>query len=210
MRSFFELPEYQIFHVLRDGASEPWGPYSQDQLVQLLNENSVSRSDYVFYPGLGDWKRIHEVFDFHDQLANFESEGHDPALLNLAFEELSQLCGEQEDLYDIVIQEKSLLGSRRTDVVALGSRGVWVGTLGRRGGFRGSRLDWEEVRQVAARYPSRWDLGTLTFDLSCGGRLEVKRIQRRQLRRFIALWRQLAAERWQDRWRRPLPPLVPA
>jgi hypothetical protein len=45
MRSFFELPEYQIFHVLRDGDSEPCGPYSQDQLLLLLNANSVSRSD---------------------------------------------------------------------------------------------------------------------------------------------------------------------
>jgi len=208
MRSFFELPEYQIFHVLRDGDSEPCGPYSQDQLLLLLNANSVSRSDYVFYPGLEDWRRLHEVFDFHDRIANFESEGHDPALVNNAFEEISQLLAAEEELYDIAIQEKATLGILRTDVAALGSRGVWVGSIDRRGHFRGSRLEWDEIRQVTARYPVRWDLGILTVDLACGGRLEVKRIPRRQLRRFVALWRQMIAERWQQRWRRPLPALV--
>jgi hypothetical protein len=207
MRSFFELPEYQIFHVLRAGDSEPCGPYSQDQLVYLLNENAVSRSDYVFYPGLNDWRRLHEVFDFHDRLANFESEGHDPALVNSAFEEISRLLTAEEELYDIAIQEKALLGGLRTDVAALSSRGVWVGSLNRRGIYRGNRLEWEEIRQVSARYPMRWDLGVLTFDLACGGRLELKRIPRRQLRRFVSLWRQLAAERWQQRWRRPAAPV---
>jgi hypothetical protein len=208
MRSFFELPEYQVFHVFRDGESEPWGPYSQEQLVHLLNENSLSRTDFVFYPGLPEWRRIHEVFEFHDHIANFESEGHDPGILNLAFEQLSRLAGENEEFYDIVIQEKSLLGSLRTDVVALSNRGAWVGSLGRRGVYRGSRLEWDEVSQASARYPSRWDLGTLRFDLACGGLLEVKRVPRRQLRRFVALWRQLAAERWQQRWRRPLPVML--
>jgi hypothetical protein len=206
MKSFFELPEYQIFHVLRSGESKPCGPFSPNQLVHLLNDNTLDRQDLVFYPGLSEWRPLNEVFDFHDRLANFESEGHDPAVLNQVFAELSQIANADEEFYDVVIQEKSILVSRKTDVAVLTDRGVWLGSVNRRGSFRGSRLESDEIRQVSARYPGRWDVGVLRFDLACGGLLEIKRVPRRQLRRFVALWRQLAAERWQRRWRRPLPP----
>lgn len=205
MKTFFELPEYQLFHVFREGDSEPCGPFSSNQLLTLLNENVVSRQDLVFYKGLARWHRLHDVFDIHERVANFESEGHDPEILNLAFAELSKLSSEGEEFYDLVIQEKGMLGNRWRDVAALSDRGVWVGAVDRRGEFRGSRLESDEVRQATAVYPGRWDLGKLRFDLVCGGRLEIKRVPRRQLRRFVAMWRQLAAERWESRRRKPLP-----
>ena len=33
-----ELPEHQIFHILKQGAEEAIGPYSQIQIGQLLND----------------------------------------------------------------------------------------------------------------------------------------------------------------------------
>ena len=43
-----ELPEHQIFHILKQGAEEAIGPYSQIQIGQLLNEGQIEASDYVY------------------------------------------------------------------------------------------------------------------------------------------------------------------
>jgi len=203
MQSFFELPEYQVFHVFRQGDEEPRGPYSQDQLVWLLNQDSLTRSDLVYYPGLDTWKPLHEVFDFHERLANFQSDGHDAALVNAAFLELSRLCRHGEEIYDISAQEKSAFAPRRVKVVAVSSHGLWMGTLGSRGAFEGGRVDWDEIEHVSAHFPLRWDQGVLAVALSCGSGVEVNRLARRPLRRIVSMARDISARHWSSQWERP-------
>ena len=100
-----ELPEYQIFSVLRQGQEEAMGPYSQDQLVELLNEGSISSSDFVFYEGLDGWKPISEVFDLHEAIANFHDDGQDQELVSQAFGQLSNGLAAGEDIFYIAVQD---------------------------------------------------------------------------------------------------------
>lgn len=100
-----ELPEYQIFSVLRQGEESPIGPYSQNQLVELLNEGAIKSKDFVFYEGLADWTPISEVFDLHQAIANFEDDGQDREMLTDAFNDLTASLQEGEDIFYIAVQD---------------------------------------------------------------------------------------------------------
>ena len=66
-----ELPEHQIFHILKQWGQESIGPYSQIQIGQLLNEGQIEASDYVYYPELSGWEPLSRVFELHQQLSSF-------------------------------------------------------------------------------------------------------------------------------------------
>jgi len=100
-----ELPEYQIFSILRQGEEEPIGPYSQNQIVRLLNEGTIRPFDLIFYEDLGAWKPIRDVFEIHEGISNFVDEGQDKALVGEVFRGVQQLFGETEHVYYIAVQE---------------------------------------------------------------------------------------------------------
>ena len=100
-----ELPEYQIFSILRQGEQEPIGPYSQNELVELLKTEQIRSSDLVYYSDLTEWKPLSEVFDLHENIVNFEDHGQDRQLVNDAFEHISGLYGSDEPIYYIAVQD---------------------------------------------------------------------------------------------------------
>ena len=79
-----ELPEHQIFHLLKEGGQES--------------------SDYVFYPALTDWKRIIDVFDLHQQVNTHGSEGQDPGIVAESFAFMEKRSVENEEIYYIAVQ----------------------------------------------------------------------------------------------------------
>lgn len=102
--SIEELPEHQIFHVLRQGETEPIGPYSQNQLVELLNEEAIRPNDFVYYPELSGWKSLSQVFDLHQRIANFDDEGQDPHVVSESFALVSERCEPGENIYYVAVQ----------------------------------------------------------------------------------------------------------
>lgn len=102
--SIEELPEHQIFHVLRQGETEPIGPYSQNQLVELLNEEAIRANDFVYYPELSGWTSLSQVFDLHQRIANFDDEGQDPHVVSESFALVSELCQPGENIYYVAVQ----------------------------------------------------------------------------------------------------------
>lgn len=99
-----ELPEHQIFHLLKEGGQESSGPFSQNEIVELLNSGAVKSSDYVFYPALTDWKRIIDVFDLHQQVNTHGSEGQDPGIVAESFAFMEKRSVENEEIYYIAVQ----------------------------------------------------------------------------------------------------------
>lgn len=99
-----ELPEHQIFHLLREGEQESSGPYSQNEIVELLNNGTLKTSDYVFYPALTDWKRLTEVFDLHQQVNTHGNEGQDPDIVAESFAFMDKRSEDGEDIYYIAVQ----------------------------------------------------------------------------------------------------------
>ena len=58
-----DLPEYQNFSILRREEKEAIGPFSQNQIVELLYEGAVRADDLVYYTDSGKWQPLHQVFE---------------------------------------------------------------------------------------------------------------------------------------------------
>ena len=104
-----ELPEHQFFHVLRQGEQEAIGPFSQKQLVELLNEGAIGASDWVYYDALSDWTPLSQVFDIQERVANFEDDGQDPQVVEDAFAFLTGSSLANEQIYYIATQHQPAL-----------------------------------------------------------------------------------------------------
>ncbi len=99
-----ELPEHQIFHILKAGEQESIGPFSQKQLLELLKKKEISHSDLVYYPQLADWTPLSEVFDFHQGMANFSDDGQDPEIVAQSFAFIDNRSEPDEEIYYIAVQ----------------------------------------------------------------------------------------------------------
>lgn len=99
-----ELPEYQIFHILRKGEQKSIGPYSQDELVELLNSGTVKTSDLVYYSKMDDWQPLSQVFDFHQKVTNYGEEGQDPDIVSESFAFVDLRSEPGEEIYYIAVQ----------------------------------------------------------------------------------------------------------
>lgn len=63
-----ELPEHRYYHLLKNGETEPTGPYSQSQLFQLFETEQIRTTDYVYFGEWDGWKRFSQVFDVQDHV----------------------------------------------------------------------------------------------------------------------------------------------
>ncbi len=188
-----ELPEYQIFSVLRQGQEEAIGPYSQDQLVELLNEGEISSSDFVFYEGLDGWKPISEVFDLHETIANFQDDGQDQQLVSEAFGQLSNGLAPEEDIFYIAVQDLPaipLTGRVRLTSplsVAITNQRICIihHKIGGKLEFENYRYD--DVCDAAKRIKYDDKKGTFSILLHSGERVNVEKIPAAQLDRLESL-----------------------
>jgi len=99
-----ELPEHQIFHVLRKGEQKSIGPYSQDELVEFLNSGQIKTSDLVYYSKLDDWQPLSQVFDLHQGVSNHGEEGQDPVIVSETFAFVDLRSEPGEEIYYIAVQ----------------------------------------------------------------------------------------------------------
>ena len=109
-----ELPEHQIFHVLRRGEEDPMGPFSQNELVELLNRGEVRPTDFVYYPQLVEWTPFAEVFDLHQGLNHIGSEGQDPESVMETFAYMEKRSEQDENIYYIAVQKFASLSLTAT------------------------------------------------------------------------------------------------
>jgi hypothetical protein len=99
-----ELPEYQIFHILKLGEQQPTGPFSQRELLALLNDGEIHVTDLVYYSELRDWMPISEVFEVEKQLTRFGDEGQDPEIVAQTFGFIESRREDNEEIYYIAVQ----------------------------------------------------------------------------------------------------------
>lgn len=177
-----ELPEYQIFTILRQGEKDPIGPYSQNQIVALLNQGKIRPVDLVYYDGIGEWRPLSEVFDLHQTIANFVDEGQDQEIVSDVFGALSEMLAESEPIYYIAVQEWPSLKLRKPDSVALTEAAVYV-IHHRKGTLEVEPYPWDKIFSVTGRVRVGENDGTLAILLQNATRIEVERVPRPQLAR---------------------------
>lgn len=189
-----ELPEYQIFTILRQGEKDPIGPYSQNQIVALLNRGEIRSTDMVYYDGIGEWRPLSEVFELHQTIANYVDEGQDQEIVADVFGALSEMLADREAIYYIAVQEWPALKLRKPDSVAVTESSLYV-VHHRRGTLEVEPYPWDKVFSVTGRVRAGDSHGTLAILLQNATRIEVERVPRAQAARV----EQIAAEILQSR-----------
>ena len=188
-----ELPEYQIFSVLRKGEQEPIGPYSQEELLHLLQEGRVASSDQVFYPELDGWKPISQVFDFHKQIANVEDHGQDQQMLSTAFAHVDTRSESEESILYIATQHfpaKGLTAAVRLTApksIVLTNQRFCIVKHRMLAEIKMEDYHFEQVASTTAETDDRHDTGVFRIQLKSGDEIKVDRIPVRQLNRLEEL-----------------------
>ena len=193
MSAVAELPEYQIFSILRRGEEDPIGPYSQNEIVNLLNKGDVKSHDLVFYEGLGEWEPLREVFAIHEGIANFEDDGQDRQVLGDIFLEMSGIATDHEEVYYIAVQDKPALRLKGPDAVILTSFRLCIGRQKLTGKRDFDMYYWEDVHNTTSKITAGDEVGAFSILLRVGERIEIPRIPRRQLLRLAELAREMRA-----------------
>jgi hypothetical protein len=174
-----------LFSILKRGERDPLGPYSEEDLLALLNAEQVSIHDYVYYDGIGEWKPIHEVFEVQEQITHFVDDGQDTQRVGIAFREVSNVVGKGESIYYIAVQAKVGLLSKTKQCVILTDRHLFIMTENRKG-YELEAHPWKAVTNTLMRDEGK---GLGTFSILLGGerRTDIAHIPLKQVHRLFQL-----------------------
>jgi hypothetical protein len=174
-----------LFSILKRGERDPLGPYSDQDLLALLNAEQVSIHDYVYYEGIGEWKPIHEVFEVQEQITHFVDDGQDTQRVGIAFREVSNVVGKGESIYYIAVQAKVGLLSKTKQCVILTDRHLFIMTENRKG-YELEAHPWKAVTNTLMRDEGK---GLGTFSILLGGerRTDIAHIPLKQVHRLFQL-----------------------
>jgi hypothetical protein len=190
-----ELPEHQIFHILRQGEQEPIGPYSQLQIAQLLNQGEIKASDFVYYPELSGWEALSRVFELHQKISSFGDEGQEPHIVDESFALVDSLSQPDESIYYIAVQHIPL--RRVTAAVKLTAPKSIVLTDHRIcvlapklvGNIDLYEYHHGQIESVMKRLGQNEEEGTFIIALRTGDWVETGKIPRPQLERLVQISR---------------------
>ena len=174
-----------LFSILKRGERDPLGPYSEEDLLALLNAEQVSIHDYVYYDGIGEWKPIHEVFEVQEQITHFVDDGQDTQRVGIAFREVSNVVGKGESIYYIAVQANVGLLSKTKQCVILTDRHLFIMTENRKG-YELEAHPWKAVTNTLMRDEGK---GLGTFSILLGGerRSDIAHIPLKQVHRLFQL-----------------------
>lgn len=182
-----ETAPYQgiLFSILKRGERDPRGPYTEEDLLALLNTDEIGINDFVYYDGIGEWKPIHEVFEIQEQITHFVDYGQDTQRVGIAFREVSNVVGQGESIYYIAVQAKVGLLSKTKQCVILTDRHLFIMTENRKG-YELEAHPWKAVTNTLMRDEGK---GLGTFSLLLGGerRTDIAHIPLKQVHRLFQL-----------------------
>ncbi|MEX2580197.1 MAG: hypothetical protein WD342_14150 [Verrucomicrobiales bacterium] len=179
-----ETAEIQ-FSVLKRGSRDPQGPYTEQDLLSLLNNGDLAVEDLVYFDGIDEWKPIYEVFDIQEQISHFVDDGQDTEKVGVAFREVSNVVGDEESIYYIAVQEKVGLLSKTKQCVILTDRHIFL-MHDKRGGYELEAHPWKTVTNTLMRDEGR-GLRTFSILLGVNQRVDVAHIPLKQVKRLFQL-----------------------
>jgi hypothetical protein len=125
------------------------GPYTEEQLLDLLNDGHLGRRDMIFYEGMASWQPLEEIFDVEERLLHHMDEGQEPDVIAEVYQQMSHLMAGKEKIFYIAHQKRRMMKSRPDVVVVTNERIVII-----RQGLGGSRTEdhqWKDVVSVQMR-----------------------------------------------------------
>ncbi len=192
-----ELPEHQIFHILKQGEEEPIGPYSQVQIGQLLNAGQIEASDYVYYPELSGWETLSGVFELHQKLSGFGDDGQEPHIVEQSFALVESLAEPDEKIYYVAVQHIPLLKVTAAvkltgpKSIVLTDRRIYVLTPKMIGNTELNQYHHKQIERVMKRVSPDEPEGAFIIELHTGDWIETNKIPKPQLERLEHITREL-------------------
>jgi hypothetical protein len=180
-----EQPGDIQFSILKRGEPDSRGPFTEQNILAQLNAGEITSEDMVFYEGLGEWKPIGEVFEIQEQISHFVDDGQDKQKVAVAFREVSNVVGSEEDIFYIAVQAKAGLLSKTKQCVILTDTHVFM-LHEKRVGYELEAHLWKTVTNTLMRDEGR-GLGTFSILLSGEKRVDVCHIPLKQVQRLFQL-----------------------
>ena len=180
-----EQPIAIQFSILKRGETDSHGPFSEHDILNQLNSGEITSEDMVFYEGLGEWKPIGEVFEIQEQISHFVDDGQDTQKVAIAFREVSNIVGSEEDIFYIAVQSKAGILSKTKQCVIITDTHVFI-LHEKRVGYELEAHLWKTVTNTLMRDEGR---GLGTFSILLGGekRVDVCHIPLKQVQRLFQL-----------------------
>jgi hypothetical protein len=111
------------FYIGRDG--QQYGPYSQSQILEMLQLGQVGKKDLVYYEGLGNWMPLDTVFEVEEQLHHLMDEGQEHEVVAEVYRHVDPLLSSGEKMFYIAHQKKKLMRPRPGAAVATDRRVIF-------------------------------------------------------------------------------------
>lgn len=147
------------FSVVKLGQQTPVGPYTQPDILAMLQNGALERHDLIYYDGMADWAAIEDVFDIHEEISHFIDDEQDQGAVAQAFREVNAVLGADESIYYIAVQKRSGLLSRTKICIILTNSRLLILRIKK----AGSELEghqWASVGHISMRDEGN---GTGTF-----------------------------------------------
>ncbi len=109
---YAEEPEAEPLSFLIYQGDKQTGPYTQEQVLALLQEGRVGKKDLVYYEGLGEWKPLDTVFEIEEQLSHFMNEGQSPEVVAEIYRHIEPMTSRDESIFYIGHQKAKMMRSR--------------------------------------------------------------------------------------------------
>lgn len=173
------------FSILRCGATEPGGPYSTEQILQMLKEGAVSKKDLVYYEGMPDWRPIEEVFEIQETISHLIDDGQNPEEVTIAFREVSNVINDDEEIYYIAIQARAGILTKTKQCLVITDQHLYHLTE-KGAGYELEAHPWPTVSNTKMQ-DNQKELGIFSFVLNEERRVDVPNIPMAQIQRLFEL-----------------------
>lgn len=173
------------FSILRRGATEPGGPYSEEQILKMLQEDTISRKDFVYFDGLTDWRPIEDVFEIEETINHLVDDGQNPDEAAAAFREVNLVTDESEEVYYIAIQARAGLLTKTKQCLVVTDRFLYHLTE-KNAGYELEAHDWSDISNSKMQ-DNQKELGTFSFTINQDRRVDVPHLPMPQVKRLFEL-----------------------
>lgn len=173
------------FSILRRGATEPGGPYSEEQILKMLQEDTISRKDFVYFDGMTDWRPIEDVFEIEETINHLVDDGQNPDEAAAAFREVNLVTDDNEEVYYIAIQARAGLLTKTKQCLVVTDQFLYH--LTEKGvGYELEAHDWAQISNSKMQ-DNQKDMGTFSFTINQDRRVDVPHLPMPQVKRLFEL-----------------------
>jgi Bacterial PH domain/GYF domain 2 len=172
--------------VHKDGQEH--GPYTEEHLLALLQQGSISKRDLIFYEGMAEWQPLEEIFEVEEALRYDLHDGQDPTVIVDVYQQVNGIISSHEEILYVAHQKPKMLKHKPDAVVLTNERVIIM-----RQGLGGSRIEDYQLRDILSTQMKEGIMGT-TFTLLDRNNhvIQVDDLPKPQLERLLQLRQEMA------------------